>query len=516
MNYSIDLSQRQETWVHHEKFQVYALENLPYCTNPANPELQRLSIFVPEAYIKNGVIDYRVQIGKYTAATAPIIYENNVAGYAEACPRMLSERMFKEAAPFLAAGMIYVNAGSRGRQSHSDGRFTGKAPAGLVDLKSGIRYLRKNRAVLPGNMDRIITIGVSAGGAMSSLLGTTGDNTHYEEYLRECGAAMDESDHVYASQCYCPITDLDYADSGYEWMFGAADWMDPFQKALSQLLRIKYVHYFNSLNVVDPDGKPLRFNKENAHSGSAYDYLMNLLNRSATKHLNMLKEGKLPVNYSATDYLTGNYCYFGHKKPAPGTMPPSPGGSGGPGGPHLIELPGIDKRSWLSWDGKTASITSLDAMYGTYLTRMKACPAFDDKDLRQPENQEFGNDHIDRLHFNPAIAPILEQLQNEFPEEYFKYHSEYAKVDRNAELSRQKYLLNPLNFISTAERCHCAEHFRIRVGSRDAHTSFMVSMLLALKLTAAAVDVDYAIVWDEDHGRCDYEGELCAWVESIC
>ena len=97
----------------------------------------------------------------------------------------------------------------------------GKAPVTLVDLKTAIRFLRHNRKALPGDLDRIISVGWSAGGAMSTLLGVTGDHPRYDRYLEEAGAFMDESDAVYASQIYCPIIDLEHADLAYEWCFGA-------------------------------------------------------------------------------------------------------------------------------------------------------------------------------------------------------------------------------------------------------------------------------------------------------
>lgn len=62
---------------------------------------------------------------------------------------------------------------------------------------------------MAGDANKIISIGTSAGGAMSALLGTTGNSEDYKFYLEEIGAVMDSADDVYAVQVYCPITDLD-------------------------------------------------------------------------------------------------------------------------------------------------------------------------------------------------------------------------------------------------------------------------------------------------------------------
>ena len=73
----------------------------------------------------------------------------------------------------LAAGFVVVTPGCRGRDNKADdGTFYGKAPAAIVDLKAAVRYLRHNKGILPGNVDQIISVGCSAGGAVSALLGS--------------------------------------------------------------------------------------------------------------------------------------------------------------------------------------------------------------------------------------------------------------------------------------------------------------------------------------------------------
>ena len=88
-----------------------------------------------------------------------------------------------------------------------------------VDLKAAVRYLRRNRGVIPGDMGRIVSSGTSAGGALSALLAASGDGADYAPYLAEIGAA-EESDAILAAGCWCPITDLEHADMAYEWMWG--------------------------------------------------------------------------------------------------------------------------------------------------------------------------------------------------------------------------------------------------------------------------------------------------------
>lgn len=83
----------------------------------------------------------------------------------------------------------------------------------------------------------------------------------------------------------------------------------------------------------------------------------------------------------------------------------------------------------------------------------------------------------------------------------------------------QRFLINPMNFVGTKEQehSHQAEHYRIRVGARDADTAWSTSMSLAVKLANAECGtVDYALVWDAPHSEADYEGEMLRWIDEVC
>jgi len=124
--------------------------------------------------------------------------------------------------------------GCRGRDNKAaDGTYYGKAPAAIVDLKAAVRYLRHNKGVMPGNTDKIISVGCSAGGALSALLGASGNSPLYDSYFKEIGAA-DAADHIFASACYSPITDLEHADGHMSGCTGPrrpgqASWIRSFQ-----------------------------------------------------------------------------------------------------------------------------------------------------------------------------------------------------------------------------------------------------------------------------------------------
>lgn len=187
-----------------------AYEGIVYVKNVEDPTYQTLNIYVPEnlATIERVPILLRTYVGGYMASTAKSPSPSDATG------RALSE------------GYVVCIPGSRGSNStiERDGKtvYTGTAPNGLLDLKAAVRYLRYNDELIPGESDLIFTDGTSAGGAMSSLLGATGNAREYEPYLKRMGAA-DARDDVFAAICYCPITDLNHADMEYEWLYGCTN-----------------------------------------------------------------------------------------------------------------------------------------------------------------------------------------------------------------------------------------------------------------------------------------------------
>ena len=569
INETLELDQCRGKWFFDEAYQVWCLEDILYTMKATTPKFQRMSIFVPKPYLNaDGTVNPEGKEGSFTSKTAPVVFENNSAGYMQ-MPHTWLGGPRDEAGKYLKRGMVYVTCGSRGRESRdSAGRLCGKSPWTLVDLKTGIRFLRHNASVLPGDFSKIISVGWSAGGAMSTLLGVTGNNSNYDAFLETNGAFMDQRDDVFAAQIYCPIIDLDHADLAYEWQFhfdeeneaspaGPAGKMTPFQKALSEKLKDAYVEYFNSLGLKAPDGTPLRF-REDGRGGTAYDYLMGCLNASATKYLRCLRDGRLPEPWSPSDYLSGSYT---HKIPAPPPAhgpgqkddlglhhagaavmaPPPDGPMGGPGGkppvgppslgdlvsrppkgiPYrgmefpMIDAPGTDKTAWLKWDGEKAEISSLDEYLLNHRRRMKPCTSFDTLGMDSGENQEFGTPERNYMHFSEAIPPAIASLKDAFPTEYGKYYAAFAEAIGDRELARRRYLINPLNFIGTGEVCDAAAHYRIRVGAQDADTAFTVSMTLALMLDNQGKDTDYALVWDRPHCEADYPDEVCDWIEGI-
>ena len=551
VNPTMELSECRDRWTWDETYGCWCLEDVLYTPRAAVPKFQRLSIFAPAGCMNPD--------GTPTGAgrKAPVVFENNAAGYVEMPHTWLGgPRNYAE--QYLAHGLIYVTCGCRGRNSRgADGRAAGKAPVTLTDLKTAIRFLRHNRAALPGDYDRIISVGWSAGGAMSSLLGVTGDSPRYDPWLEASGAFMDESDAVYAAQIYCPIIDLEHADMAYEWCFvadktcedspaGPAETLKPFQEALSIQLAAQYADYVNGLRLRHPQtGEPLTLDR-GGRSGSFYRYMMDCLDASAADFLSRLESGRLPRRESAEAYLCGRYTEqvpgripVGRMNPAlhhagPGVGIPESGDrparmpalgdlmSRPPRGvpyrqaePPMVTRQGTDKRDWLRWDGERAEISDLDTYVLRHRRRMKPCTAFDKLGCDSGENQEFGTGEPDYVHFSPAVGQAVAALREVFPEEAARYGQAFAEADGKA-LAEQVYLLNPMNFIGTGEICTPARYYRVRVGACDADTSLSVAMTLALRLQNAGFPADFALVWDQPHSEADYPGEILRWIDGIC
>ena len=486
-------------WKHIPTYRCWALEGVSYCEHPTAPHLQYMNIYVPETYMnEDGLINPQGRQGIFTAATAPVVFENGIGGYSESKPDVIGEGFNgPKIPPHLEKGFIYVAPGSRGRQTkNSQGEFIGRAPLCIVDLKAAIRYLKANRKSLPGNMNRIVSIGFSAGGAMSALLGVTGDQPAYLPYLEEIGAVMTESDRVYAAQCYVPVMDLDHADLGYEWDFAGCDdytgnmfipagTLTPFQKAVAEKLAERYAAYFKGMELSVADMDTLRRR------------LFSEMEKAATKHLHMIEEGLLP-GLNVQDYLSGRYA---QKKWNPMKH-------------EFYEEPGLDHSAWMQWDGSKASLASMDTLLKVYRKRVKGCPAFDELNCRSFEAEEFGPKDAPATHFSTDMPSILDELKAAFPIEYQQYREGYGKAERDETLPLRKKLMNPITMLQEQGN-HPAAFFRIRMGARDAETAFAVPFSFALNLEKKGIPVDYALVWDAKHEPQDCGDELYQWIENL-
>jgi hypothetical protein len=341
--------------------------HIPYAAKPVDRDFQSLNVSVP-IMVDGAAVD---------AAEAPILFVIGVGGYMSSRNAGSGRGASPAGGPpggfaggpggppaggpggarkvsgnadlALAAGYVVVSPGCRGRDNKAaDGTYYGKAPAAIIDLKAAVRYLRHNKGIVPGNVDRIVSTGVSAGGALSALLGASGNSPLYDPFLEAIGAA-DAPDHIYASACFCPITDLEHADGAYEWMYGVAPTRSGLvDQDLSKQLKALFAAYQASLKLKGRDGFGLL-------TADNYDrYLLQYyLIPSANDYLKRLSEEE------RKSYLA--------------------------------------KNAWITWGAGGASFSFTD--YVAHVGRMKGLPAFDDFAMKQPEPNEFGSATVDSRHF---------------------------------------------------------------------------------------------------------------------
>lgn len=481
--YSLDFNAKNYTsktiTVNSKTIKIRAYEKIVYVKNPVDTNYEIMNIYIPEEYFGDK------SIGNYTADTAPIFLPNTVGGYMPGAPGTVGDSSSgtqgggpgvgptggapgggqNAAAVALSKGYVVAEPGARGRTTQDEkGQYTGKAPAVIVDLKAAVRYLRYNDKVMPGNAEKIISDGTSAGGAVSALLGATGNNADYEPYLKALGAA-DAKDDIFASSDYCPITNLDNADMAYEWQFNGINTyktmeitktgdqinrtektgtMTDDQIKLSNMLKPMFPAYLNSLGLKSTDGTALTLDANG--NGSFKDYVKSFVIASAQKALS-----------SSTD---------------------------------------LSSLTWITIkDGK---VTDIDFdKYNQYVGRMKTAPAFDGVDLSTGENDEFGTATIKAQHFTK-----------------FGQDNNTASGASTAD-SKLVKMMNPMDYIGT-QGTTTAKYWRIRYGSVDNNTSTAIPLILATKLQNTGYNVDFAVPWGIGHAG-DYDlDDLFTWMDKIC
>ena len=483
--------------VNKKKIKVRCYTNLVYVSKPVSTKYQSMNIYVPEKYFHNK------KINGYTKSTAPIFMPNNIGGYMAGTAGTLtasamgggggapsgtkssskptgkapttsgksssssaslnanggaSSTSATQAA--LAKGYVVAAPGARGRDTKQNGKYTGKAPSAIVDLKAAVRYLKFNKSRLAGNTNKIISDGTSAGGAMSALLGSTGNSAGYKPYLKAIGAA-NTSDNIFASFVFAPITNLDNANTAYEWEFSGVNsisgasmtpgasssqtTLTSKQKKLSKQLQSDFVSYVNKSGI-KANGQTLKLNSDGTGSFAT-----------------LIKKQIMNSAQTALDKGT--------------TIKAS-------------------KYPWLTI--KSGKVTNVDlTKYFKSVGRSKTPPAFDALDVSQAENIEFGDSTTNAKHFTK-----FSQTHN-------------TKSGATTADSSIIKLMNPMDYIGQKSTATTAKHFWIRYGETDSNTSVAVPTLLAQKLKNAGVDVNYHVQWNTGHAG-DYDmTNMFKWVDSI-
>ena len=503
-------------------------------------------------------INNQVAVKGYTADSAPIVIPVNTPGYSamEAPTDYVADSV-----SYTSAGFIYVAAGCRGRDAG--------APAGVTDLKAAIRYIRYNDGVIPGDVDRIFSFGMSGGGAQSALLGATGDSEDYEPYLTAIGAVSGISDAVTGSMCWCPITELDYADEAYEWNLGSTRTdLTEQEQTLSNGMAEAFAQYINDLGLKDSSGNVLTLTESEEgiyQSGTYYEYLKGVVETSLN---NFLEDTTFPYTVETKKGPRGGGGRSDGQKPdgapqgensgqkpdgAPqdgngmpddmqkdGQKDGRPDGDAasdkGNGAPDFYAMDGVDRNlstggvtlsgtyetaqdyidalnadgTWVNYDSatNTATITSIADFTNACKRASKGIGAFDALDESQAENTLFGYGDGTTSHFDATLADLLKDDETygaAFTEAMEKTDSQGNTVTERGNMYNPLYYLS--SYYDGYQKSTVADYWRIRTGIAQSDTSLTTEVNLALALKNYGADVDFATIWGEGHTMAESTGD---------
>ncbi len=473
---------------------AYALMGLPYCASPEDPFVQNLDIYVPAAYVDavpNGDGTYTVSFNDstvtnsngttYSAETAPIIYQTTIDGYKEGYSITLATDLkgtpgditqveeTNRAAhyeDFIKAGYILAVVSSRGVDSVY---ATNSAPVQIVDLKAGVRYLKHNAETMPGDTDKIIVIGGSAGGSCASLLGASGNSKAFEPYLQKIGAVMDATDDVYGVRAMATIANVHLADAAYE-----------------------YLHSLEtSFTGMGPNAGVTEFDEfETALHSALIDTFGTCLEDLGFDR-DTFMDGYLDAINACLDTYVKNYVDDVDAFAA--------------ANPTLVRK------------GDTFTAKSAAEFVDTYLHRSKDIMAFDTQSRGSWEAKLFG-----AKHFSLSLLNTIKSLEKDYPEQAGALAAEYETEANDAAQQDMVELMAVLTYLTGDAECDIAPHWHLCNSTMDGDVGSIMAYLTCSILNrdfADSVDAEFHLAFDDKseagHGYGDFSfDQLVEYVDA--
>jgi len=504
-----------EAWKYNAEDDIYWQVGIQYCENPPALNYETLGIFIPGNFVnatKNDkddtytcTLNLSGVVGHYSVYNAPIVIPINTKGYMS-IPS--PQDYIPEAKRYTKEGIIYVFTGFRGR-------YEG-APLGITDIKAAVRYLRYNDDILPGSSENIFTFGFGSGGALSVIMGASGNSPLYDKYLKNIGAVEDVSDAIRGSMSWSPDASPDMANEAYEWNMGVTrQELDDFNKNLSDDLANAYAEYINKIKLKDSNGKPLILTKSDKgiyQSGSYYDYILREIETSLNK---FIENTTFPYVQQPTILYLGSPENYG--------MDPLDDDESTHGGPITIGDPVIYKSlehyiyslnvdfPWITYDKETKKIhiDNLEGFVRRFKKASKKVAAFDDLEAMKEENVLFGygKDLLIGSHFDPVMNKLLKNSKyaKSFDEDLKKKDSLNTSVEDRVNMYNPMYYLNP--YYKGYKSSDVAKHWRINAGITQTETPLTTEYNLKLALeNYGSRTIDFDSVWNTEHIRSERSG----------
>lgn len=434
--------------------------NVVYAANPVSTTYESMNIYVPTSVDGTSVSD------------KPILFENNVGGYMSS----QAGQPGTNGNYALGKGYVVVEPGCRGRDNGSSGNYYGVAPAAMVDLKAAIRFLRYNASLgtFTGDVSHIISSGGSAGGALSALLGASGNSSLYESYLAAIGAA-DADDNVFAVGAWSPITNLDHADMAYEMEYGGLKYSgSTVNSTLSSDLISEFESYQDGLALTDKRGSMGTLTSSNI---TAY-ILAEYMEPSLLKYVNA---GGTAPSYAT---CTSSACTFTFSN-------------------YVTNAIGTRGKSAPAFDA-FFDITSSSSYYGTVVNT--TCPA---------ETLEFGNSTGSSSSYSGS------NCSSGSPRHFTNFSSEAMdSTDITSTMQTTVDMMNPMYYLMTAissgDSSGVAKYWYVRDGTIATDTSayIIVDLATAAENLLGTSYVNASEDWGEGHNVNADPSGFSTWVTS--
>lgn len=499
-----------------------------YCADPVDiyenktvtHDYQSMNVYIPENATENSPIIVAVNNGGWMASTCSTVNDHyfEIQNGSEFTRGHTADNHSEVAGIALEAGYVVVVPGNRGKdQQDTDGVYVSHAPAGIVDIKSVIRYLRYNDEAMLGSAERIFITGLSGGGGLSSAVAASGNDEDYYSYLYEIGAAGVDyvdghyvstiDDNVFGTLAYCPVTDLDHNDLAYEWQFNSIRYLDSnysadtenAQKkmAASNQMAAEYPEYLDSLGLYIEDGETL------LDSDILKAKIKEYVELGAEKALRDL--GTDLYDENNTFIPIPNFPTFTYEKPNDWLTIDSNGKAT------------IDYQKFLEYSGDSTTFKSSNDL------GVKGTPAFDNKNTGFSsfycESDVYGS-------WNQSFSNITEWSWNNNSKagDGIGYDdtgltwTQYLQTDAGKALAKQMELNNPITLLTEPDKATAATYWYIRQGCVDYYNLPFASTVVLYYATLNNPNVaatNFNISWLTNHAGHYDAPEAYEWVAEI-
>ena len=382
----------------------------------------------------------------------------------------------------------------------------GHSPATATDTKAAIRYLRANKNFLKNaDTDKIIVNGTSGGGAMTSLIASSGNSSDFFEYLYEIGAAEisknddgefvnnpEIGDNVFAVAAYCPITDLGHADAAYEFTYnstraklfedGNLDYSeagaskdDIMRK--SQALKENYAEYVNSCKLKRKDGSLLT-------SENLEGEIINLMKTEIEESIKEIGVEKMRKDIENSKWHENNWLV-------------------------------------LNDDGTYEYDFEAHKYFAAMNTKLKIAPAFSNSGLYEPQQQNednlFGSRQQSYCPFE-FLSWNEDSVKNSVGKDDTGLDWDaFMKTEAGKNLAQQIKMTCPFDYLSDDSEVVTAPYWYVRWGMKDRDSSFALETVFYHELlnNKKIKILNFEFAWLFPHSGNYDAKEAFEWIDGI-